>query len=117
MQQRDADRLPAGGHHRIDGAIDARHIEWCHHGAIRGDALAHLCDVAALHERFGFIDVEIIGLVALLPPDQQDVTREIGTDKNSAISIAVAGILIVVLAPLSEELFVRRDGAWETFEG
>ena len=46
-------------------------------------------------------------LTPLLQPDQQDVTRELGTDKNSAISIAVAGILIVVLAPLSEELFFR----------
>jgi membrane protease YdiL (CAAX protease family) len=46
-------------------------------------------------------------LSPLLHPDQQDVTQELGTDKSSAISIAVAGILIVVLAPLSEELFFR----------
>jgi membrane protease YdiL (CAAX protease family) len=46
-------------------------------------------------------------LTPLLQPNQQDVTRELGTDKNSALSIAIAGILIVVLAPLSEELFFR----------
>ncbi len=46
-------------------------------------------------------------LTPLLQPDQQDVTRELGTDKDSAGSIAVAAVLIVVLAPISEELFFR----------
>ncbi len=46
-------------------------------------------------------------LTPLLQPDQQDVTNELGTNKDSALSIAIAGFLIVVLAPLSEELFFR----------
>lgn len=46
-------------------------------------------------------------LTPLLQPDQEDVTRELGTNKDSVLSIAIAGILIVVLAPLSEELFFR----------
>lgn len=46
-------------------------------------------------------------LTPLLNPDQQDVTEELGTDKSSALSLVVAGLLIVVLAPLSEELFFR----------
>ncbi len=46
-------------------------------------------------------------LTPLLQPDQQDVTRELGTDKDSVVSIAIAAVLIVVLAPLSEELFFR----------
>jgi len=46
-------------------------------------------------------------LSPLLQPDQEDVTRELGTDKESLGSIAVAAFLIVLAAPLSEELFFR----------
>lgn len=46
-------------------------------------------------------------LVPLLQPEQQDVTNELGTNEESALSIVAAGVLIVVLAPLSEELFFR----------
>jgi membrane protease YdiL (CAAX protease family) len=46
-------------------------------------------------------------LTPLLSPDQQDVTEELGTDKSSALSLVVAGLLIVVVAPLSEEMFFR----------
>ena len=46
-------------------------------------------------------------LSPLLSPQQEDVTRELGTDEGSAISIVAAGLLIVVVAPLSEELFFR----------
>ena len=46
-------------------------------------------------------------LTPLLQPDQQDVTRELGTNRESTFSVAVAAILIVVAAPLSEELFFR----------
>ena len=46
-------------------------------------------------------------LAPLLQPDQEDITRELGTDTESAISIVIAGLLIVIVAPLSEELFFR----------
>lgn len=46
-------------------------------------------------------------LVPILQPEQQDVTRELGTDEGSALSVIVAGFLIVIVAPLSEELFFR----------
>lgn len=46
-------------------------------------------------------------LSPLLSPEQEDITRELGTDEGSAVSIVAAGILIVVVAPLSEELFFR----------
>jgi membrane protease YdiL (CAAX protease family) len=46
-------------------------------------------------------------LAPLLQPDQQDVTRELGTDKDELGSIAVAAFLIVIAAPVSEELFFR----------
>jgi membrane protease YdiL (CAAX protease family) len=45
--------------------------------------------------------------VPLLQPEQQDVTNELGTDENSVLSIAVAAFLIVIVAPLAEELFFR----------
>lgn len=46
-------------------------------------------------------------LSPLLAPEQQDVTRALGTDTSSVIGVTVAALLIVVAAPLSEELFFR----------
>lgn len=46
-------------------------------------------------------------LTPLLQPDQQDVTRELGTNKDSIESIAVTAFLIVIAAPISEEMFFR----------
>lgn len=46
-------------------------------------------------------------LSPLLSPDQEDITRELGTDTGSAGSLVVAGLLIIVAAPISEELFFR----------
>lgn len=46
-------------------------------------------------------------LAPILQPEQQDVTKELGTDEGSALSVILAGFLIVIVAPLSEELFFR----------
>lgn len=46
-------------------------------------------------------------LSPLLSPEQEDITRELGTDEGSLVSIVAAGLLIVIAAPLSEEMFFR----------
>ena len=46
-------------------------------------------------------------LVPFLDPRQEDVTSDLGTDEPTVISAIFAGLLIVVVAPLSEELFFR----------
>lgn len=46
-------------------------------------------------------------LAPVLEPEQQDVTRDLGVDEDSAVLLVIAGLLIVVAAPLSEELFFR----------
>ncbi len=46
-------------------------------------------------------------LAPLLQPDQEDVTRDLGTNKDELGSVAIAAFLIVIAAPLSEELFFR----------
>lgn len=43
----------------------------------------------------------------LLQPDQEDVTRELGAGDESAIATVIAGFLIIVAAPISEEVFFR----------
>ena len=48
-----------------------------------------------------------VALGPLLSPDQKDITRELGTDTGGVGSLIVSGLLIVVAAPLSEELFFR----------
>lgn len=45
-------------------------------------------------------------LAALLHPDQEDITRELGYGESTLGSVA-AGLLIVAVAPLSEEVFFR----------
>ena len=43
----------------------------------------------------------------LLQPDQEDVTRELGAGDESALATVIAGFLIIVAAPISEEAFFR----------
>jgi CAAX protease family protein len=45
-------------------------------------------------------------IAALLAPEQEDVTRELGGDQGVAGTI-VAGLLIIGAAPLTEEIFFR----------
>jgi membrane protease YdiL (CAAX protease family) len=47
------------------------------------------------------------GVGALLDPHQEDVTKELGTDDSSAISIAATAILVVAGAAISEEMLFR----------
>jgi len=46
-------------------------------------------------------------LSPLLQPDQQDVTRDLGTNKDEIGSVAIAAFLVVIAAPISEEVFFR----------
>jgi uncharacterized protein len=45
-------------------------------------------------------------IAALLQPEQEDVTRELGVDEG-ALAAIVAGVLIIGVAPFTEELFFR----------
>jgi uncharacterized protein len=45
-------------------------------------------------------------IASLISPEQEDITRELGVDEGVLGSI-VAGILIVVAAPVAEEIFFR----------
>jgi membrane protease YdiL (CAAX protease family) len=45
-------------------------------------------------------------IAVLLQPEQEDVTRELGSDQGTLGSIA-AGFLIIAVAPLTEEIFFR----------
>jgi membrane protease YdiL (CAAX protease family) len=45
-------------------------------------------------------------IATLLDPQQEDVTRELGAD-DGVLGTIVAGLLIVVAAPLAEEVFFR----------
>ncbi|MCB0876083.1 MAG: CPBP family intramembrane metalloprotease, partial [Solirubrobacterales bacterium] len=55
-----------------------------------------------------FVYIVCAGILApLLQPDQEDVTRDLGTNKDELGSVAVAAFLIVIAAPVSEEVFFR----------
>ena len=46
-------------------------------------------------------------LAPLLSPEQEDVTKEIGGDDGGTLAMIAAGFLIIVVAPVSEEVFFR----------
>ncbi len=54
---------------------------------------------------FGYVACALV-LAALLSPEQEDITRELGFDEGGAAAVAV-GLLVIVVAPLSEEFFFR----------
>lgn len=54
---------------------------------------------------FGYVACAI-AIAALLQPHQEDVTRDLGFGEGALGSIA-AGVLIIAVAPLSEEIFFR----------
>lgn len=46
-------------------------------------------------------------LAPLLSPEQDDVAKEISGDSGDALAMIVTGVLIIVVAPISEEVFFR----------
>lgn len=48
-----------------------------------------------------------IPLAALLEPEQEDITRELGVEGGPVIGLVVAGILVIAGAAVSEEVFFR----------
>ena len=53
----------------------------------------------------GYVVCAIV-ISILLAPEQEDITRELGGDSGT-VGTVIAGILIVAVAPLSEEIFFR----------
>lgn len=54
---------------------------------------------------FGYLACALV-IAALIAPEQEDVTIELGADEG-ALGAIVAGVLIVAVAPLTEEVFFR----------
>ena len=54
---------------------------------------------------FAYIGCALV-VAALLEPEQEDITRELGVDESTLGAIA-AGVLIIAAAPVSEEIFFR----------
>jgi uncharacterized protein len=53
----------------------------------------------------GYLGCAIV-IAALIQPEQEDVTRELGVDEGTLGAI-VAGVLIIGVAPFTEEVFFR----------
>jgi membrane protease YdiL (CAAX protease family) len=54
---------------------------------------------------FGYLACALV-IAALIQPEQEDVTRELGVDEGVLGAIA-AGVLVIGVAPFSEEVFFR----------
>ena len=59
----------------------------------------------AIATYFGYIACAVV-IALLLAPEQEDITRELGGDEG-VLGTVIAGILIVIVAPVSEEIFFR----------
>lgn len=71
-------------HHRARSMF----IERLDDAAVGADALHHCENVRPVDQRGGFVEIEIIHIVALLPPDQDDVAKSRGGDEGGARSLA-----------------------------
>lgn len=65
------------------------------HPAIKASAIAY----------FAYVGCALV-IAALIQPEQEDVTRDLGADEGVLGSV-VAGFLIVCVAPVTEEIFFR----------
>lgn len=54
---------------------------------------------------FGYVACAV-AISLLFSPEQEDITRELGGDSGT-LGTVIAGVLIVVVAPISEEIFFR----------
>ncbi|MDX6583779.1 MAG: protease family protein [Solirubrobacterales bacterium] len=59
----------------------------------------------AIATYFGYVGCAIV-ISLLLSPEQKDITRDLGGDSGT-LGTVIAGFLIVVIAPISEEIFFR----------
>lgn len=55
---------------------------------------------------FGFLAFAILVSSLIRPPEQEDIAEQLGVDAGALAAIG-AGLLIVIAAPLSEEIFFR----------
>jgi uncharacterized protein len=62
--------------------------------------------LGATFAAYGIYIACAVVLAALIQPEQEDITRELGFDESTLGAIA-AGVLIVLAAPISEEVFFR----------
>jgi membrane protease YdiL (CAAX protease family) len=54
---------------------------------------------------FGYIACALV-IALILSPEQEDIARDLGSDEG-VIGTIIAGVLIVIVAPVSEEIFFR----------
>jgi membrane protease YdiL (CAAX protease family) len=54
---------------------------------------------------FGYVACALV-VALLLSPEQEDIARELGGD-SGVIGAVIAGFLVIVVAPVSEEIFFR----------
>lgn len=75
MEERYRGRFHPLFHQQVDRPLQTFHIELAENFAVVADALVHLEDIASRHKRLGFVQVEIVWIVAFFPSDDQHVTE------------------------------------------
>src|SRR6516165_1341149 len=89
MEESDGDGPIVLGYDVVDKAVHRFGIETSSHGSVRQYALGNLVNVAAADERLWLVEVKIVGLVALLPADNQNITKTGGRDQGGRRALAL----------------------------
>ena len=88
VKEHDGDRFVVPGPQALDRRLDVGTVDGGQHLAVRRHSLADLEDIGALDEGDGLFEIEIVGVVALLPGDEQDVAEPLGCHQCRTVALA-----------------------------
>ena len=89
MQEAHRDGLDPGGAHRQPGAAHALLVQRAQHRAVGGDTLAHRVAQRARHQHRGGLDVDVVGVAALLVAHLEHVAEALGGQQRGARALAL----------------------------
>src|SRR5262249_16812516 len=72
-----------------NGAARVVLVEWSPHGSVGQHALGHLADEPARNQRRRLLDLQVVDLVALLAPDDENVTKAARGEQSDPMSLAL----------------------------
>ena len=89
VQERDRDRLRPARDHGVERGVERSRVDGDFHRAGRADAFHDLERTPPGHQRRRLLHVEVVGLVALLAPDEQHVAEPVGGQERGGPALAL----------------------------
>ena len=89
MHQHHGHGLAASIDHGVDRAVHGSDIKVADHRSLEIDPFMHLKNMAPCDQRCRFVDIEVVGFMAFLAPDDQDIPEPLGGDEAGCRSLAL----------------------------